>query len=783
MNTLKKKTPAPDANALESAIGGKLAVWVGAIALALGGVFLVKFSIDQGWLLPELRVLGGLVLGLGLGATAWHLRDRSNYVSQGLAAAAVIDIYACLWAAVEVYGMIDPRLGWVGMVLTTAGAVALSLRLGSLVAILGLIGAFVAPLLVGQREPQPIALFAYLLALQAGSQFVARRRRWMWVSAISLTAGALWVAAQLVIGGGDIWPGLFLLGSTALFVVPELIKPSRGKYSEIAVWVSAAIGTLLLALNLGTSEFAPQVWLFLCLLVGGVGLLGLWQTRFARLPWMTFGITLTLATLHVHLGDWAPTENLALVLGLGALFTAIGYASLWRESGRALFAMVAVAPVGFLMIGLPNFVPVMELNTWMFVLGGTGLAYWVMLIPVLVFRNRIEERHIDCLLVPAMLLTAAAWPFGLELQWCVMLWSVQLVGVIVLDHRFGLSSARWFGLVTVAALDVCLLTPLLLVVAQDIGSWPLLNWPNATYLVAIAGCLLARRFQSPEPAVRSFLSISTVLLVLGWAGMNIHHSANAGELMTWNISALEISAHVMALTLMSLWLLSRSPNMSTKQVDLELANLRGLGVGLGMVALIGGTIVLFTTGNPWVRHEVVGGTYVLNTILIGIGLPTLLMGLLSRLLGRRGYEQHRLIGWYAAGAMIVLLTLMQVRHLFHGAELWVGQVVDAEHYAYSLSIALLAMLALGLGMKRNSRQLRVIALLGMLACSIKVFAYDMRHLEGILRVLSFLGLGVSLMALGYVYNRFGPKPQPKPETLELPEFDEILTDTAPIQAS
>ena len=97
-------------------------------------------------------------------------------------------------------------------------------------------------------------------------------------------------------------------------------------------------------------------------------------------------------------------------------------------------------------------------------------------------------------------------------------------------------------------------------------------------------------------------------------------------------------------------------------------------------------------------------------------------------------------------------------------------------------LALLSMLALGLGIRRNSRQLRVIALLGMLAGSLKVFTYDMRHLEGIYRVLSFLGLGVSLMALGYVYNRFGPKalPKPEPETLELPPYESILTETAPL---
>jgi uncharacterized membrane protein len=72
-------------------------------------------------------------------------------------------------------------------------------------------------------------------------------------------------------------------------------------------------------------------------------------------------------------------------------------------------------------------------------------------------------------------------------------------------------------------------------------------------------------------------------------------------------------------------------------------------------------------------------------------------------------------------------------------------------------------------------KLRLVALAGMLACSVKVFAFDMSQLAGIYRVLSFLGLGGSLMCLGYVYNRFGPKPRVE---LELPPYDDVVTDTA-----
>jgi uncharacterized membrane protein len=774
--------PAKDGVALENAIGGKLAVWVGAIALALGGVFLVKLSIEQGMLPNELRVLGGLVLGIGLGGVAWRLRDRSNYVAQGLAAAAVVDIYACLWAGVDLYQLMPSWLALVGMVFTTLLAVGLALRLGSLVAIIGLLGAFLAPLLVGRQDPSPIGLFSYLLALQAGCQFLARRRRWVWASGISLGAGALWVVVHFVGGGEHMWPGLFLIASTTIFVMPELLKPSAGKGSEIAVWAASGVGTLLLAVTVGISDFDPMMWAFFAVLVAGTGVLALWQQRYARLPWLTFGVTLILAALQMPFSGWSAETTLTLVLALGGLFVAISYASIWRPSGKTLIPLVVAAPAAFLMVALPRLAPAFEPAGWMYILGGAGLAYWILFVPALLSRRRIDSSHLHWLLVPAMVLTAAAWPFGLDLHWCVMLWAAQVAVAVFLDRKFHIDSAHYAGLALVAVLDICLLSPMLLLVAQDIGTVPLLNWTNAAYVAAITACVLARRLHPARSRSRSFLSISIVLLVLGWGAVNIHHAANHGQLFTLHVPALEVSAHVLALTLMSLWLISRAPHITTKNVEPETQHLRGLSIGLGMMALFGGALALSTAGNPWVRHEAVHGTYILNSLLVGIGVPALFMGLLSRVLGQRGLTQERLIGWYATGGLIVLLTMLEVRHMFHGAELWVGAAVEAEHYGYSIALALLALLALGLGIRHESQQLRVIALLGMLACSVKVFGYDMRELQGIYRVLSFLGLGASLMALGYVYNRFGPKPRPRVEAQ--PEPPQVPPPTAPMgQAS
>ena len=59
---------------LEETIGAKWAVWVGGIALALGAVFLVRYTIEQGLLGPRERILLGLIFSVGLCAIGEYTR-------------------------------------------------------------------------------------------------------------------------------------------------------------------------------------------------------------------------------------------------------------------------------------------------------------------------------------------------------------------------------------------------------------------------------------------------------------------------------------------------------------------------------------------------------------------------------------------------------------------------------------------------------------------------------------------------------------------------------------
>ena len=62
----------------EERLGTQWAVWVGGIALALGGIFLVRYSIEQGLLGPGVRVaLGALLAAALIIAGEWARRTRA----------------------------------------------------------------------------------------------------------------------------------------------------------------------------------------------------------------------------------------------------------------------------------------------------------------------------------------------------------------------------------------------------------------------------------------------------------------------------------------------------------------------------------------------------------------------------------------------------------------------------------------------------------------------------------------------------------------------------------
>jgi uncharacterized membrane protein len=79
----------------------------------------------------------------------------------------------------------------------------------------------------------------------------------------------------------------------------------------------------------------------------------------------------------------------------------------------------------------------------------------------------------------------------------------------------------------------------------------------------------------------------------------------------------------------------------------------------------------------------------------------------------------------------------------------------ARDLTRSFAWGLYALALLGLGLWRDQRGLRLVSLGFLLLTVAKVFLYDLGQLSGLYRIMSFLALGISLILVSLLYQRFG----------------------------
>jgi uncharacterized membrane protein len=83
----------------------------------------------------------------------------------------------------------------------------------------------------------------------------------------------------------------------------------------------------------------------------------------------------------------------------------------------------------------------------------------------------------------------------------------------------------------------------------------------------------------------------------------------------------------------------------------------------------------------------------------------------------------------------------------------VGRISDAESYTFSAVWLAFGCLLLVIGLLLSSKPVRLASAAVIMLTVAKVFLLDMADLSGIWRALSFIGLGLVLVGIGYFYQR------------------------------
>ncbi len=358
---------------LERQFGAVLPVWIGGIALAFAGFFLVKYSIENELLGPGMRVALGILLGFALLGGAHLVSTRSNLaesrrIAQSLAGAGIAVLYVAVYAGAALYALFPPVFGSLGMLAITMVAVILALRHGPPIALLGMVGGFLTPMLIRSGNPSAMMLFTYLFFVFGALMILVRRQGW-WLLALPAVAFCfLWVLIWVFAGpdkpGETLWIGLFLIA-----VAGTIVAASRERYAEevaaIQSWRQVfSTKNLTLALNVVTvagalalmaavafdASFSLHDWLlYAALALGAVGLAFFNAPLYGFAPWAAMAVN------AVMLSGWSPAshgEFATALIAFGALYVASGLALFTRSGFPLLWSgLSAAAAFGYFLLG------------------------------------------------------------------------------------------------------------------------------------------------------------------------------------------------------------------------------------------------------------------------------------------------------------------------------------------------------------------------------------------------------------------------------------------------
>src|SRR6202011_3642877 len=200
----------------EERIGTRWVVWVGGLTLALGGFFMVRYSIDAGLLGPGVRTLLGGAFALALLAAGEWTRRRERIsaiealpianIPAILTAAGTAVAFATVYAAYALYDFLAPATAFILLGMVALGTLAAALLHGPALAGLGIAAAFVTPVLVSSDKPDFWALYLYLAVATAAAFGLARIRLWRWLAVTTIVFALLWTFPCLQCGPEMIAP-------------------------------------------------------------------------------------------------------------------------------------------------------------------------------------------------------------------------------------------------------------------------------------------------------------------------------------------------------------------------------------------------------------------------------------------------------------------------------------------------------------------------------------------------------------------------------------------------
>jgi uncharacterized membrane protein len=757
-------------------LGGRVLAWVGGLAVLLGVVFLFTMAASRGWIGEGARVAIAAFASTGLIVAGVWLHERKGRTDAALAALStgIAAMFVTITVAAQVYELVPDLVALVMAVATGAVATALAVRWESQgIGALGILGALVGPVLAG-AEPggASVAILFVALASAAG---VLLWQRWGWLALTAFAVSVPQWGVYLFDGAGPAGAILTLTGfgglGIALAVGYEIraradsIRPSSAFLLALNALVVAGVGWL--ALEVMDEPGLGKAWL-VAVAAGHIAV-GLAAPRLARVSHDLALLSLVLGVLLGNVAFGLIADGVVLTAGWAA--SAVGFAALARRHyGRASEAELAGGASARLAhwrthdavlidaglgghIALALFhtlavdAPVSEISTGA-PLSTAGAVAIVVLAAACLVAGRMAgpdrfawRAALDCLGLAAL-----AYLTGLVLggPTLAFAWIAEAGALLVLAHRMRDRVAGWasLGFLALAAVHVlAVVVPpesLRMGVVDPVPSLAALG-ALAVAMIAAGRLLPAWLLEGEEAETR---------LTLDSVGISAFFYLTVLLLDGPALTA-AIAAEGVVLAALS----CRFRDKPTGAIGLVLL---ATAAGHGLVQSAPPVSLVTGLADP------------LDAVIALGAVAAAVIAAAGALEGLHPKARPALLG--AAGVTLLYLASGLVVTPFESGEAVDSTLLSAHQQGQmvlSVFWALAGVVVIVAGLQRDLHALRLagLALLGMTV--VKVFLFDLATLSSMYRVVSFIGLGLLLLAGAFVWQRL--RPRALPDIREAPE--------------
>jgi uncharacterized membrane protein len=759
--------------------------WVlaaGAASLSLAGVFLVQYGAERGLLTPFWRVMAAIAFGIALMVGGEVIRRRfggdtegdTRFLPSALSGAGLLTLFAAVLSARVLYDLIGPGQAFVGLALVSAIGMVFGWFYGPVLTVVGILGAASTPYLVGGSSDTPWMMQYYFALIALTALAIDAFKRWAWVSVLALiaTLSSIWFLF-IVVGFPEHFIAATLIIAAGAIVIPERrtvpahdgppvlalfwgARPAFPTRLSFAVTLNAAVAALAVSL-VGVNLADAYLGLVVIALIALATTLWMWKAPaladHAVLPVLAFlGLVAAQAlffgpmfeafrTSATRPPETAPSAIAWHLLGVAGIMTLLLF---WRmpKAGMPLVWAFTASSLAPLTVFLLEFLwdPALVYGKFPWALTVSAVAAVMTLLAERAARLKVAHKT----LIVSLFAVAAVSLIGLSL-FLILTKTALTLGlatmillVTLLDRRFNLPILGLYGAIGSAVITYRLVidpgldwatrssTPLLQVMIAYAGTMAILAaawWVARQHRPRLSAIL--------ESTIWVLAAVFTLVLfdrLLPDRGLETH----------WGLGLMAAVWTVMALA--------------------QLHRMQGAAkferICRWIVASVLAVMTLLTLGARFVFANPLDGSLVIGPpVLNSLALAYLPLAIVLALAVWKISHLQRFarigLGLISAFYFTAYIGLA-IRHAWRGPDLSVPGFSDPELYSYTVAMLLAAAATMFVAFWRRAVWLRKLAMAGIALTIAKVFFIDMAGLSGLIRVLSFMGLGLALLALTWL---------------------------------